>query len=906
MNAARQGAAAAEGVSRPADSKAKLAAAVQSTRLETLAGEQHASALLRSVRASPTFDEVHRHDGQGSSRATTVDGESDEDLDGGSAVITTATIAPQLSGRLGSPHGSRRHTAVLLPQKAATPINASNDDIVDFSIASDLTQDSSSLSPRFERSGDSETLPSMTVDVDDDDDTSYPAPALHQAWQGIPPPQVPDASPTAAQQLQEVAWKDSQSLGADLPLPSSTGHTKASQDRLKGFTGVFGEVMVAFRQLQAEKRTLEKVIRATTPLDGLGEGNERFIQYLTSVQAKAEASASEIQKLLALLLKQREVMDYMLETHEDEIDSHLDEIDDLREELQTALQTTETHRNTSSSLQQKLDNAQAEAFAARQELLKAKRGSSEQAAEREQVVRALETSQKEMQARQVEIKAAHEQRQQLQAAYDALQTSHQALQSRQTELTSSLETSNKDMSVHAETIADLKGQVSGFQDAQEELTARLMADHEREIWNLKEEHENTTARTNAEIEEAAERLLAMHNDALAVLQDEHNQTIDQLEARAHALESSHEALNTAKRDLMGKLDLRDEETSRLRSELQQAVDAGKDHQLRTQQAEMERDALKAQLEEQALEISRLKARSSTSSRGREEQPSTPPIFEDHHGILPPFFPSTTSPVTTPINRSALDGEEDGSPSAQIRHLTSQLQDQRAREAQIRSAYKQLRDEHRRLQTSSRDSTATARPRETLGSGLTLSTGFAGNGASRRGSLLGSSPVHDFALLPATRDAEDGTPTKKQLKRLSLPAATRLSDVLGSASTSPPQQRPSSGIAPRPESVSSSPGVSHPPGSFRARHIFASAWSNGNGSGAGSPGLDSEHKSSAVFGYRSPESTRQTKSRSSSLNANTSLTLGENGEREKQGKRIDQVEEPREKMQTLPAEETTTP
>lgn len=62
----------------------------------------------------------------------------------------------------------------------------------------------------------------------------------------------------------------------------------------------FAEIAQAFKQLQAEKRTLEKIVRATTPLDGIGDG-EGLGKYLENVANKLDLNAAEIRKLLDLL-----------------------------------------------------------------------------------------------------------------------------------------------------------------------------------------------------------------------------------------------------------------------------------------------------------------------------------------------------------------------------------------------------------------------------------------------------------------------------------------------------------------------------------------------------------------------------------------------------------------------------
>lgn len=177
--------------------------------------------------------------------------------------------------------------------------------------------------------------------------------------------------------------------GSDSPIE----RIKRTEDR---FAGAFGEIALAFKQLQAEKRTLEKIIRATTPLDGLGNNGESLAEYLTVMSAKLDVSTNEIKKLLDLLDQQRSVMDYMVDTHKLEMEAHNAEMEDLKDDFDAVCEEADTHRDNAIQLTEELDKAHHNAILARAETLRFKTQYDEAVSRKDKSVRLLQKAREDI------------------------------------------------------------------------------------------------------------------------------------------------------------------------------------------------------------------------------------------------------------------------------------------------------------------------------------------------------------------------------------------------------------------------------------------------------------------------------------------------------------------------------
>lgn len=201
--------------------------------------------------------------------------------------------------------------------------------------------------------------PSSEVATNHDDYAAWPAQMTDSVGSHVAPSQ----SLKSAAAHNRFSGAHTSGKGSDDTFSRAKGTESAS------FGGAFGEVSLAFKQLQAEKRTLEKIIRATTPLDGLSD-TANLADYLASMPAKLDLSAREIRKLLELLDRQRSVMDYMIDTHQLELDAHIEELNELHAEFEAVEIEADTHRANAVRLTDDLDKANQEAVSARAELLR--------------------------------------------------------------------------------------------------------------------------------------------------------------------------------------------------------------------------------------------------------------------------------------------------------------------------------------------------------------------------------------------------------------------------------------------------------------------------------------------------------------------------------------------------------
>lgn len=179
---------------------------------------------------------------------------------------------------------------------------------------------------------------------------------------------------------------DKEALLNALSEPSRQEVLRRTEGR---FTGAFGEVARAFRQLQADKTMLEQIVREKTPLSGVGDSNEMLSAHLSKMNAKLEQNSAEIRKLLDLLEQQREVMEQMMATHQLEKEAYEDEVGHLHRVLDEAEAEVDHHRAHVLKLNEELAKAHAGTAQATADATRAKTTLTEEARKREKVVQLL-------------------------------------------------------------------------------------------------------------------------------------------------------------------------------------------------------------------------------------------------------------------------------------------------------------------------------------------------------------------------------------------------------------------------------------------------------------------------------------------------------------------------------------
>ncbi|KAK0562161.1 hypothetical protein OC844_002831 [Tilletia horrida] len=519
------------------------------------------------------------------------------------------------------------------------------------------------------------------------------------------------------------------------------------------FAGAFNEVAQAFKQLQAEKRTLENIIRATTPLDGLGDQGQ-LSDYLKSMTAKVASNEEEIRKLLELLDQQRAVMDYMLETHEREADAHFDQIDELQVQLDIMTEEAENHRANCVQLTADLERAHNDSVSARADVLKLRAALQQEASKCEQAMTLLRAVQHQMKDRDQANKLVREELETLRARQDDRRDARGRDEDMQTKLSAQ----------HAEELSSLS----------EELRRDLSSKHEADLLARSEQIRAELAAKHAdELERFARQLrtelAAQHKSELKTLQAklESNLMLAKAEAKERLSQknNAHESELKALHSRLGRLEREGDNKATLEGELRD---------MRAQQV-----TLVNQLAERTNAMNEMEDK----SRGLEKEvgvlraaTAVPPALPDKDGdrsaaALQMRLQAAEARAAAAekekeemqIKMTAL---EEGGSKSELASLRAQLVDQRAREVQIRNAYKNLQYELRKAQQSFK---ADDRKRSFL-------TGMAGGSG---GSVSGhGAPLSSLDGPPTLqRSSSNSSQTNRQLKRLSLPVQPKGDRVL---------------------------------------------------------------------------------------------------------------------------------
>ncbi|CAO1626592.1 unnamed protein product [Jaminaea pallidilutea] len=377
----------------------------------------------------------------------------------------------------------------------------------------------------------------------------------------------------------------------------------------------FSEITSALKQISAEKRVLQRFFGGTQSALRGSEG-ENVVRVLTAMSEKLAASGGEIARLLELLERQRSTMDYMLEIHQSEMDSYQDEVEELQEDVDAALDDYEEERAKSTALMRDLASTRAQ--------LAEKTGSHREA------VNALEASRSNLSADRANRNDVTE---------------------REIRLANELEEARKAaaalLSQHSISMERLRTEHAAASDA-------ANADHERELWDLKEQQEDAMAEVESKIGHKADELVQRHDEAMWTLRAEHAKTVEELTAQIAGA---------------GKT-VAEQGVSAAASQSKQKLSA----------AQADED-----FEAEAVE--------SLREPGEPDSPLKKVVHGSPENTLDQSYELLSG------NQSLPAPDATSSPAEQIARLQAQLTEQRARESQIRSAYKLLRDEHRRLQQS---------------------------------------------------------------------------------------------------------------------------------------------------------------------------------------------------------------
>jgi chromosome segregation ATPase len=592
------------------------------------------------------------------------------------------------------------------------------------------------------------------------------------------------------------------------------------------------EIATAFKQLQSEKRALEVIVRETTPLAGINDG-EGLGRYLSTMSQKLELSSAEIRKLLDLLDQQRTVMDYMLDTHQLELDTADDDNDDLRDALAVALEHAETHEDSARRLGEELEQANLAAQSARTDAQKVRTRLADEENQRERAVTLLRAARDELQKAERERKEAQQRHLNSEQEASHARSMLSSLQEQLTLATNRLDSDTVQRNLsnvglrdeleeeHAQHIKELteehETQYSELQErlaaAEKELDKARVAGYTEGAKVIDPRDEQIKAQA-AQLERVYDEMAdAMSDNVLArkriaeledqirgrgdigLLKRQFLEAQQRHEARSNEL---HKQLKEAQRaheisraDMQKTLQLTSFVNGADGQTAKQLVVARRQHdEARAAQKQAEQDLQKAladlnALKEAAASQADASKRADEKDVGDTSTSSSPPndgaaqrlaeVERERDDMLrrmqqqekdiaelrAAIALSANSPselkTSDPLQRSANVGRE-----TQVSALMTQLAEQRARETQIRSAYKQARDELRKIQSA--QSSDRKRHNASL-SYLAGATGIPHSGSMS--SMDAASPSTSYA--PSSRSSTINGSGKK-LKRLSLPLA----------------------------------------------------------------------------------------------------------------------------------------
>ncbi|KAF7966649.1 hypothetical protein HWV62_37537, partial [Athelia sp. TMB] len=131
----------------------------------------------------------------------------------------------------------------------------------------------------------------------------------------------------------ESATKETKPSPPEISIeaPSETA-LEALQNRLKLVEQRFADVSTSFKRIQAEKLAADAILRAFSPVETIQDA-EGLRNYMENMNLKTEMSQDELKRLNGKLARQEERIEELRETHHLESASQSDQIEKLRQQV---------------------------------------------------------------------------------------------------------------------------------------------------------------------------------------------------------------------------------------------------------------------------------------------------------------------------------------------------------------------------------------------------------------------------------------------------------------------------------------------------------------------------------------------------------------------------------------------
>ncbi|KAF9229358.1 hypothetical protein BS17DRAFT_689886 [Gyrodon lividus] len=175
-----------------------------------------------------------------------------------------------------------------------------------------------------------------------------------------------------------------------IPSGSTDADVETLQERLKLVEQRFSDVSTSFKRLQAERRAADGVIRELTPLEDIKDP-DALRDYLVNVNMKVELSQDELQRLNGKLTRQEERFEELRDTHRLEILSQSDQMEKLRQQLSEAEALVAASQASASQREEDSTKWKSELEQLHAEVAKAKETAKEEEEKRLKAISLLKT-----------------------------------------------------------------------------------------------------------------------------------------------------------------------------------------------------------------------------------------------------------------------------------------------------------------------------------------------------------------------------------------------------------------------------------------------------------------------------------------------------------------------------------
>lgn len=510
-----------------------------------------------------------------------------------------------------------------------------------------------------------------------------------------------------------------------------TADVEALQERLKLVEQRFTDMSTSFKKLQAERFAADALICELTPLEDV-KNVAALRDYLTNMNMKLELSQDELQRLGGKLTRQEEHIEELRDVHRLEIASHLDHVGKLKQQLAEAEALISASQASASQTEEEEIKKKSEIAQLNADVSKAKEIAKEEEEKRVKAVSLLKT------VRQKLVKAEKERDD---AVRELNEIKEQERQERE--------------KLKSERVR-LQSEVDAVNLEREKAVAGLRAQFDKELAAVNDRAEKEISSTRTQFAAEFDRLKTSHSAELAAkeshiltleksvnnLSNENKSFFDQLQLRQAELESSQlhaESLQSQNTELQFQLravqervalltdelsDLRSEHESRLQgcgaltedvSHLINSVETkyeAKISELRRTMAAAERERTESEanwskkLLLKAREADELRSFLQTSTRSREQEED---VAESLRTMVERLKGDAQLQQSRLSELQSLVEQMKANETTLQSHLSEaraeadehrmQADESKAREVQLRTYNKTLREELRKVQNS---------------------------------------------------------------------------------------------------------------------------------------------------------------------------------------------------------------